>query len=73
MKRSTYINVVRITVLATVVLLITNAIFQLTQDVNYMFASMLSSAIGLIFAFIMHTSNYKYTWKEVFFIRKEIK
>ena len=67
LSKQKFLIAVRIAVFATIILLITNAIFVLTNESIYMFISMLSSTIALIFAFIMNCSEHKYTWKEVFF------
>ena len=66
LSKQKFLIAVRIAVFATIVLLITNAIFVLTNEPIYMFISMLSSTIALIFAIIMECSEHKYTWKEVF-------
>lgn len=71
LSKSRYLIIVRIALTATLLLLITNAIFVLTDDILYLLLSMLSSTVALCFAFIMVCSKHKYTWKEVFGVQNE--
>ena len=64
-----YLFVVRVAMISTVLVLITNAIFVLTDDIKYIVFCIVCSVVALIFATIMIFSNHKYKWSEVFGIK----
>lgn len=70
LSRERYLIIVRLAVISTIILLLTNAIFIITDDALYLLLSMLSSTYALCFATLIFCSEHKYTWKEVLGIKK---
>lgn len=70
LSKPIYLNIVRISLCGCIMLLITNSLFEITNNMHYLILGMIISVITLGFTFIMFLSRHKYTLKELLGIKK---